>query len=122
MLTSHVENFRFQSYEYYLSLVSDINRFVSNPTFETTEPRINMVAKPNLPSESCPRAIQKSIGIPPSFSLVRRCFTLLRFRRELQGVDYETQAADPTEVDLESLRERPNLGKWVSVDKRNMVI
>lgn len=31
-----------------------------------------------------------------------------RFRRELQGIHYEIQATDPTEVDLEVLRERAN--------------
>ena len=29
-----------------------------------------------------------------------------RFRRELDGVHYEIQATDPTEMDLEVLRER----------------
>lgn len=29
-----------------------------------------------------------------------------RFRRELDGVHYELQATDPTELDLENLRER----------------
>lgn len=31
-----------------------------------------------------------------------------RFRRELQGIHYEIQATDPTEVDLDVLRERAN--------------
>jgi len=31
-----------------------------------------------------------------------------RFRRELQGIHYEIQATDPTEMDLEVLRERAN--------------
>lgn len=29
-----------------------------------------------------------------------------RFRRELQGIHYEIQATDPTEVELEVLKER----------------
>ncbi|KAK6161302.1 hypothetical protein DH2020_004683 [Rehmannia glutinosa] len=31
-----------------------------------------------------------------------------RFRRELQGVHYEIQATDPTEMDLDVIRERAN--------------
>ncbi|WOL18080.1 actin-depolymerizing factor [Canna indica] len=31
-----------------------------------------------------------------------------RFRRELDGIHYEIQATDPTEMDLEVLRERAN--------------
>ncbi|WZY81601.1 hypothetical protein YC2023_027985 [Brassica napus] len=49
-----------------------------------------------------------SPGLKEKNSQVRRCFTLRRFRRELQGVHYETQATDPTEVDLEALSERAN--------------
>lgn len=31
-----------------------------------------------------------------------------RFRRELEGIHYEIQATDPTEMDLEVLRDRAN--------------
>lgn len=31
-----------------------------------------------------------------------------RFRRELEGIHYEIQATDPTEMDLDVLRERAN--------------
>lgn len=31
-----------------------------------------------------------------------------RFRRDLDGVHYEIQATDPTEMDLEVLKERAN--------------
>jgi len=31
-----------------------------------------------------------------------------RFRRELQGIHYEIQATDPTEMELEVLQERAN--------------
>lgn len=31
-----------------------------------------------------------------------------RFRRELEGIHYEIQATDPTEMDLEVIRERAN--------------
>jgi len=31
-----------------------------------------------------------------------------RFRRELEGIHYEIQATDPTEVDLEVLQDRAN--------------
>ncbi|KAK2984985.1 hypothetical protein RJ640_005753 [Escallonia rubra] len=31
-----------------------------------------------------------------------------RFRRELQGIHYEIQATDPTEMDLEVIRDRAN--------------
>lgn len=36
-----------------------------------------------------------------------------RFRRELQGIHYEIQATDPTEVDLDVLRERADWGLFV---------
>lgn len=32
-----------------------------------------------------------------------------RFKRELDGLDYEIQAADPTERDLEVIRDRAKL-------------
>lgn len=31
-----------------------------------------------------------------------------RFRRELDGVHYEVQATDPTEMDIEVIKERAN--------------
>lgn len=31
-----------------------------------------------------------------------------RFRRELEGIHYEIQATDPTEMDLEVIKERAN--------------
>lgn len=36
-----------------------------------------------------------------------------RFRRELEGIHYEIQATDPTEVELEVLKERANWLKLI---------
>lgn len=44
-----------------------------------------------------------------------------RFRRALEGIHYEIQATDPTEMDLEVLRERAHWftqGKWLFIFKR----
>lgn len=38
-----------------------------------------------------------------------------RFRRELEGIHYEIQATDPTEMDLEVLKERANW-EWVKLN------
>ncbi|KAK4405881.1 Actin-depolymerizing factor [Sesamum angolense] len=53
---------------------------------------------------------KSSIGLPPSQGFVQRCFTL-HPRKGLGGaarIHYEIQATDPTEMDLDVIRERAN--------------
>lgn len=61
-------------------------------------------------SENCQKSKIFFIAWSPSTSRIRAkmlyATTKERFRRELDGVHYEIQATDPTEMDLEVLRDR----------------
>ncbi|KAL5155172.1 Actin-depolymerizing factor [Glycine soja] len=61
-------------------------------------------------SENCQKSKIFFIAWSPSTSRIRAkmlyATTKDRFRRELDGVHYEIQATDPTEMDLEVLRDR----------------
>ncbi|XP_039037762.1 actin-depolymerizing factor-like [Hibiscus syriacus] len=61
-------------------------------------------------SENCQKSKIFFIAWSPSVSRIRSKMLYStskdRFRRELQGIHYEIQATDPTEMDLEVIRER----------------
>ncbi|CAA2933525.1 actin-depolymerizing factor [Olea europaea subsp. europaea] len=61
-------------------------------------------------SENCQKSKIFFIAWSPSGSRIRAKMLYAtskeRFRRELQGIHYEIQATDPTEMDLEVIRER----------------
>ncbi|KAG4395368.1 hypothetical protein GLYMA_20G209800v4 [Glycine max] len=63
-------------------------------------------------SENCQKSKIFFIAWSPSVARIRPKMLYAtskdRFRRELQGIHYEIQATDPTEMDLEVLRERAN--------------
>ncbi|XP_010111917.2 actin-depolymerizing factor [Morus notabilis] len=63
-------------------------------------------------SENCQKSKIFFIAWSPSTAGVRSKMLYAtskdRFRRELDGIHYEIQATDPTEMDLEVLRERAN--------------
>ncbi|CAL9235079.1 Actin-depolymerizing factor homology domain [Arabidopsis suecica] len=63
-------------------------------------------------SENCQKSKIFFFAWSPSTSRIRAKVLYStskdQFRRELQGIHYEIQATDPTEVDLEVLRERAN--------------
>ncbi|XP_010555867.1 PREDICTED: actin-depolymerizing factor 6-like [Tarenaya hassleriana] len=63
-------------------------------------------------SENCQKSKIFFIAWSPSTSRIRAKMLYAtskdRFRRELEGIHYEIQATDPSEVDLEALRERAN--------------
>ncbi|KAG2402083.1 Actin-depolymerizing factor [Vigna angularis] len=63
-------------------------------------------------SENCQKSKIFFVAWSPSVSRIRSKMLYAtskdRFRRELQGIHYEIQATDPTEMDLEVLRERAN--------------
>ncbi|KAK4273046.1 hypothetical protein QN277_021517 [Acacia crassicarpa] len=62
--------------------------------------------------ENCQKSKIFFIAWSPSTSRIRSKMLYAtskdRFRRELDGVHFEIQATDPTEMDLEVLRERAN--------------
>lgn len=61
-------------------------------------------------SENCQKSKIFFIAWSPSISRIRAKMLYAtskdRFRREMDGIHYEIQATDPTELDLEVLRER----------------
>ncbi|GAB2294438.1 hypothetical protein Dimus_028646 [Dionaea muscipula] len=61
-------------------------------------------------SENCQKSKIFFVAWSPSGSRIRSKMLYAtskeRFRRELDGIHYEIQATDPTELDLEVLRER----------------
>ncbi|KAK8709668.1 hypothetical protein V6N13_060681 [Hibiscus sabdariffa] len=61
-------------------------------------------------SENCQKSKIFFIAWSPSVSRIRSkmlyATSKARFRRELEGIHYEIQATDPTEMDLEVIRER----------------
>ncbi|MBA0587353.1 hypothetical protein Gorai_000485 [Gossypium raimondii] len=61
-------------------------------------------------SENCQKSKIFFIAWSPSGSRIRSKMLYAtskdRFRRELEGIHYEIQATDPTEMDLEVIRER----------------
>lgn len=63
-------------------------------------------------SENCQKSKIFFIAWSPSVSRIRAKMLYAtskdRFRRELEGIHYEIQATDPTEMDLEVLRDRAN--------------
>ncbi|ESR57088.1 actin-depolymerizing factor 6 [Citrus sinensis] len=63
-------------------------------------------------SENCQKSKIFFIAWSPSTSRIRAKMLYAtskdRFRRELDGIHYEIQATDPTEMDLEELRNRAN--------------
>ncbi|GMH19934.1 hypothetical protein Nepgr_021775 [Nepenthes gracilis] len=63
-------------------------------------------------SENCQKSKIFFIAWSPSVSRIRSKMLYAtskdRFRRDLDGIHYEIQATDPTELDLEVLRERAN--------------
>ncbi|KAI6693534.1 hypothetical protein NL676_021244 [Syzygium grande] len=63
-------------------------------------------------SENCQKSKIFFIAWSPSVSRIRAKMLYAtskdRFRRELEGIHYEIQATDPTEMDLEVIRERAN--------------
>ncbi|KAK7267364.1 hypothetical protein RIF29_20034 [Crotalaria pallida] len=63
-------------------------------------------------SENCQKSKIFFIAWSPSTSRIRSKMLYAtskdRFRRELDGVHYEIQATDPTEMDLEVIRDRAN--------------
>ncbi|KAL7177662.1 hypothetical protein ACSBR2_030927 [Camellia fascicularis] len=63
-------------------------------------------------SENCQRSKIFFIAWSPSVSRIRAkmlyATSKARFRRELEGIHYEIQATDPTEMDLEVIRDRAN--------------
>ncbi|KAL4287825.1 hypothetical protein AHAS_Ahas19G0224900 [Arachis hypogaea] len=63
-------------------------------------------------AENCQKSKIFFIAWSPSVARIRPKMLYAtskdRFRRELKGVHYEIQATDPTEMDLEILRERAN--------------
>ncbi|KDP26540.1 hypothetical protein JCGZ_17698 [Jatropha curcas] len=63
-------------------------------------------------SENCQKSKIFFIAWSPSTSRIRAKMLYAtskdRFRRELDGIHYEIQATDPTEMDLEVIRERAN--------------
>lgn len=62
--------------------------------------------------ENCQKSKIFFIAWSPSVSRIRPKMLYAtskeRFRQELEGIHYEIQATDPTEVDIEVLRERAN--------------
>ncbi|XP_010557113.1 PREDICTED: actin-depolymerizing factor isoform X1 [Tarenaya hassleriana] len=62
--------------------------------------------------ENCQKSKIFFVAWSPSTSRIRAKMLYAtskdRFRRELEGIHYEIQATDPTEVDLDVLRERAN--------------
>lgn len=62
--------------------------------------------------ENCQKSKIFFIAWSPSISRIRSKMLYAtskdRFRRELDGIHYEIQATDPTEMDLEVLRDRAN--------------
>ncbi|KAE8717657.1 Actin-depolymerizing factor [Hibiscus syriacus] len=64
-------------------------------------------------SENCQKSKIFFIAWSPSVSRIRSKMLYAtskdRFRRELQGIHYEIQATDPTEMDLEVIRERVHI-------------
>ncbi|CAJ1976429.1 unnamed protein product [Sphenostylis stenocarpa] len=71
---------------------------------EFTSLRDNIAAQP----DDFPYFSLKSPSVSPIRSKMLYATSKDRFRRELQGIHYEIQATDPTEMDLEVLRERAN--------------
>uniref|UniRef100_A0A7C9DGG6 ADF-H domain-containing protein n=1 Tax=Opuntia streptacantha TaxID=393608 RepID=A0A7C9DGG6_OPUST len=63
-------------------------------------------------SENCQKSKIFFIAWAPSVARIRSKMLYAtskdRFRRELEGIHYEIQATDPTEVDLEVLQDRAN--------------
>ncbi|PON62622.1 ADF/Cofilin/Destrin [Parasponia andersonii] len=63
-------------------------------------------------SENCQKSKIFFIAWSPSTARIRSKMLYAtskdRFRRELDGIHYEIQATDPTEMDLEVIRERAN--------------
>ena len=63
-------------------------------------------------SENCQKSKIFFIAWSPSVSRIRAkmlyATSKQRFRRELEGVHYEIQATDPSEMDLEVIQERAN--------------
>ncbi|KAF8006374.1 hypothetical protein BT93_K0619 [Corymbia citriodora subsp. variegata] len=63
-------------------------------------------------SDNCQKSKIFFIAWSPSTSRIRAKMLYAtsreRFRRELDGVHYEIQATDPTEMDLEVIKERAN--------------
>ncbi|KAH7517372.1 hypothetical protein FEM48_Zijuj09G0056600 [Ziziphus jujuba var. spinosa] len=63
-------------------------------------------------SENCQKSKIFFIAWAPSTARIRAKVLYAtskdRFRRELDGIHYEIQATDPTEMDLEVIRERAN--------------
>ncbi|CAL5208190.1 unnamed protein product [Lathyrus oleraceus] len=63
-------------------------------------------------SENCQKSKIFFIAWSPSVARIRPKMLYAtskdRFRRELQGIHYEIQATDPTEMELEVLQERAN--------------
>lgn len=63
-------------------------------------------------SENCQKSKIFFIAWSPSVARIRSKMLYAtskdRFRRELEGIHYEIQATDPTEVDLEVLQDRAN--------------
>ncbi|GAV67813.1 Cofilin_ADF domain-containing protein [Cephalotus follicularis] len=63
-------------------------------------------------SENCQKSKIFFIAWSPSTSRIRSKMLYAtskdRFRRELNGIHYEIQATDPTEMDLEVIQERAN--------------
>ncbi|XP_009776477.1 actin-depolymerizing factor [Nicotiana sylvestris] len=63
-------------------------------------------------SENCQKSKIFFFAWSPSVSRIRSKMLYAtskdRFRRELEGIHYEIQATDPTEVELEVLKERAN--------------
>ncbi|KAE9612197.1 hypothetical protein Lal_00022290 [Lupinus albus] len=63
-------------------------------------------------SENCQKSKIFFIAWSPSTSRIRAKMLYAtskdRFRRQLDGVHYEIQATDPTEMDLEVIRDRAN--------------
>ncbi|KAL3828248.1 hypothetical protein ACJIZ3_017050 [Penstemon smallii] len=62
--------------------------------------------------ENCQKSKIFFIAWSPSVSRIRAKMLYAtskeRFRRELQGIHYEIQATDPTEMDLDVIKERAN--------------
>ncbi|XP_031251576.1 actin-depolymerizing factor [Pistacia vera] len=63
-------------------------------------------------SDNCQKSKIFFIAWSPSTSKIRAKMLYAtskdRFRRELEGIHYEIQATDPTEMDLEVIRDRAN--------------
>ncbi|KAL3648782.1 hypothetical protein CASFOL_005185 [Castilleja foliolosa] len=63
-------------------------------------------------SENCQKSKIFFVSWSPSTSRIRSkmlyATSKLRFSRELVGIHYEIQATDPTEMDLDVIRERAN--------------